>query len=214
MDAIQNMPVFYKITSTEFNELNENWKRELEVLSARLQAWLNGSRCVIIFTEDGPQQNGHSFSTEGHDVLVLDHRDITTALLHAVYICEPQYYLKTTASEEEIRTTLLRCVKPMNKRNWRYDEFDDLALYKEFGDYIKVFDTSEHRIAGEADILALQAESDACRLEELTKPLSGKIWDGLRVALIVLGCLTLILPAIWLTRQLIKQLWKWLIRLG
>jgi hypothetical protein len=204
-----NMPVFIQL---EFSALNESWNRELDELSVKLQAWLDGSRCVLIFTEDGPQQQyGRSFSIEGHDIYVLESEDITADLLHSVYLWEPQYYLKTAAFDEDIQTTLLRCVKPVNERYWRNDEFDDLALHKEFGEYIMISDSSEHRIAGEADILALQAENEAWRAAELAKPLSRKIWDALRVALIILGCLTLVLPVFWLTRQLIRQLWKGLI---
>ncbi len=181
MNAIQNMPLFYKISATELaRELSDDWRRELSALAAKLQGWLGRERCVMVFTTDDTFHQKYnqlwvaqSFFMAGHEVLVLEPEAVTVELLHAAYLfAEPQYYLKTSASVEEVCQLLEKCLRPDGELHYRNGEFDELALQRTFGDYIMVFDMwEEHRLAGEADVTALEEERAARRAAK-----SGRRW--------------------------------------
>lgn len=214
MTAIQNMPLFHEITATERQGLDDDWSQEFGELAAKLRAWLGGSRCALIFTDDDffhhELYSGRittSFVINGHEALVLEPEEITVELLAAAYISEPQYYLKTDAPAGAIQVMLQGCLKNEGEEFYRNSDFDELSLHREFGDYIMVFGWwTEHRMAGEKDLIALNDEIKARRAAEKVTPLWQKVLGGVRVALFILGCLTLVIPLFLLVRRLLKQL--------
>lgn len=211
MNAIQNMPLFHEITATEHRHgADDAWGREAGELAGKLRSWLNGSRCVLVFTGDDffhhDSYSGDivcSFFINGHEVLVLDPEEITLELLSAAYISEPQYYLKTGAPADAVQGMLQNCLKNESEEIWRDGDFDELALHRAFGDFIMVFHWwKEHRIAREEDIIAHNDEIQARLAAERAKPLWLKVSGGMRAALFVLGCLTLVVPLFFLARRL------------
>ena len=218
MSAIANMPLFHEITATEHaqHEYDDEWSREAGELAAKLRAWLNGSRCVLIFTIDDsfhhdlyPGKIARSFFIREHEALVLESAEVTLELLSVAYYSAPQYYLKTDAPADAVQTLLEGCLKGEGEEIWRDGDFDELALHKKFGDFIMVFHWwAEHRVAGEKDIIAHTDEIKARREAERAKPLWRKVLSGIRVALFILGCLTFILPVFRLIRRAVRPLWK------
>lgn len=191
MSVIQNMPLLHKITATEhaMRDLNDEWSRQAEELAAKLRTWLNGSRCILIFTTDDSffhdlylGKIACSFFIRGHEALVLEPEEVTLELLSVAYHSEPQYYLKTNAPADSAQTLLEGCLKGESEDIWRDGEFDELALHREFGDFIMVFyGWSEHRMAGEKDIIDLNDEVKAWLRPEREKPLWRKMMSSLKM---------------------------------
>ncbi len=97
-------------------------------------------------------------------------------LLSVAYHSEPQYYLKADALADAVQALLEGCLKGEGEEFWRNGDFDELALHKKFGDFIMVVDGwSNHRMAGEKDIIALNDEVKARREAERAKPLWRKV---------------------------------------
>lgn len=218
MSAIQNMPLFHKITATEHAVLDsgDQWSREAGELAVKLRAWLNGSRCVLIFTTDDSfhhdlysDKTACSFFVREHEVLVLEPAEITLELLSVAYHSEPQYYLRTNVLVDAVQPLLEDCLKDEGEEIWRNGDFDELALHREFGDFIMVCDGwSEHRMAGEKDVIAHDEEIKALRAAERTKPVWRKVLRGVRVALFILGCLAFVVPMLCLICRIARPLWK------
>lgn len=211
MNAMQNMPLFHEIAATEHThqEFDNEWGREAGELAVKLRTWLNGARCVLVFTVDDSFHSdlysgkiGCSFFIRGHEALVLEPEEITLELLSAAYHSEPQYYLKTDGPADAVQALLEGCLKDESEEVWRNGDFDELALHKTFGDFIMVFGWwNEHRMAGEKDIIALTDEIRMARREaERAKSLWRKVVGAIRVALFILGCLTLVALVLYLLR--------------
>ena len=211
MSASPHIPLFHKITATEhaLGDLDDEWSRQAKELLLKLRAWLNACRCVLIFTVDDSFHHevysgkiACSFFIRGHEVLVLEREGITLDLLSAAYHSEPQYYLKTDAPVETVQSLLEGCLKDESENIWRGEDFDELALHKKFGDFIMVFyGWSEHYMVGERDIIAHDHAVKARQEAERAKPLWRKVLGGMYVALLILGCLTFVLPAFYLVRR-------------
>lgn len=188
MTAIQNAPLLHRITTTGYEGFDEHARKDFGELAEVLRARFAGARCVLVFTgDDGlhrdmyPEPIAHSFFMEGHETLVLEPEDMTAKLLHAAYFSEPQYYLKTTLTADELPTVLNRCLKPAAERLGRNDTFDMQPLHKEFGDFVLVAAWwQEHRLATEAYILAEKAESAAERAAAPKHTVLGRIGDLFR----------------------------------
>ena len=213
-----HMPLFHSITAREhaLRDLDDEWSREAGELVAKLRSWLNGCRCVLIFTIDDSFHHemysgkiACSFCIRGHEVLVLEPEEVTLEMLSVAYHSEPQYYLKTNALADTVHTLLADRLKGEGEAIWRNGDFDERALHREFGDFIMVVDGwSEHRLAGEKDIIARNDAIEARLEAERAKPLWRKVLGGVRVALCILGCLTLLVPVFYLVRWIVRPLWK------
>ena len=223
MRILENFNVFHEFSGHELSrELDETWRLDFESLAVNLHAWLDGARCVVVFTVDDafqqpdpPVRVDASFSVGGHDALVLEGDAIDVNFLHAAYLfAEPQYYLRTTALPEEARELLQSCVKQDGEDRFRGGEFDERKLWQAFGDYIVVSGWSSHYMVNEADALAMKAERDAWLEAERTKPLRRKIRDAVPTFFFIakfLACM-LAVPFAAIFLFCLKR-WKWILLL-